>query len=180
MKLKYLFIGLVLVCIIVSSVSAGIFTIEDAKSAISVKTVSSTGMVSKEAVAEKDIKIDTLQTVKLELSSLGKVSESKTVQMYPNAAIFVSSDFAGTSNIMQTSTKEGYPLIEVYYGYQKSRFEPWQYYFRIEKVDENYAYVIYGDYKQRLVWLDTVPKKTFDDIIASGKIPEWKSINVGG
>lgn len=156
-------------------VSASIFSIDDAKAAISIKTISSTGITSKDAVLEKDLKTDTLQTVKLELTKDAKV-ETKTIQMYPASSFQISSDFAGTTNVMQISTKEGYPLLEVYYVYQKSILEPWQYYFRIEKIDKDNAYVIYGDFAKRSVWLGTIPRSTYDMIVASGKIPEWGSV----
>ena len=175
MKLKYLFIWLVLVLLIVGSVSGAIFTIEDAQAAISIKTISSTGISSKDAVLEKDLEIDILRTVKLELTKDAKM-ETKTIQMYPGASFLISSDFAGTTNIMQTSTKEGYPLLEVYYGYQKSRFEPWQYYFRIEKIDKDNAYVIYADFSKKSVWLGTIPRSIYETIMSSRKIPEWGMI----
>jgi hypothetical protein len=176
MKPKYLLVVVILILALIGTASAGIFTIEDAQAAISIKTVSSTGLVSKEPIGENDLKTDTLQTVKLELSKLSKTSESKTVQMYPSAAIIVSSDFVGSTNVMQTSTKEGYPLLEVYYGYQKSRFEPWQYYFRIETIDKDKAYVICGDFNKKSVWLGTIQRSTYDTIISGGKIPDWMVI----
>jgi len=173
---KYWFIGLIFILVLIGSVSAGIFSIEDALAAISIKTISTNGVVSKTAIVEKDLKIDTLQTVQLQLSKLSKISETKTVQLYPEATVLLSTDFAGTSNIMQTSTKEGYPLLEVYYGYQKSRFEPWQYYFRIEKINKDNAYVIYADFSKKSVWLGVIPRSTYDAIISSGKIPAWESV----
>jgi len=172
---KMIILLVILSCLIIGTVSAGIFNIDDAKVAISIKTISDKGIVSKDAVLEKDLKIDALQTVKLELTKDLK-TETKTVQMYPASSFLISSDFAGSTAIMQTSTKEGYPLLEVYYGYQKSLFEPWQYYFRIEKIDKNNAYVIYADFSKRSVWLGSIQRSTYDTIISSGKIPVWESV----
>jgi len=163
----------ILLCIaLLPIVSANIFTIDDVQAAISIKIVSSTGITSKDPVLEKDLKTDSLQTIKLELSKDAKI-EIKTVQMYPASSFLISSNFAGSTTIMQTSTKEGYPLIEVYYGYQKSQLEPWQYYFRIEKIDKDNAYVIYGDFNKKSVWLGSIPRSTYDTIISNGKEPAW-------
>jgi len=157
-------------------VSASIFTIDDTQAAISLKTISTTGEISKTTVDEKYLKTDTIQTVQLQLSKLAKSTETKTIQLYPSATILISSDFAGTTNVMQTSTKDGYPVMEVYYGYQKSLFEPWQYYFRLEKIDKDNAYVIYGDFNKKSVWLGSIQRSTYDTIISSGKIPVWENV----
>ena len=158
------------------SVSAGIFTIDDTKTSLSIKTIDEKGIASKDAIAEKDLKTDVIQSIKIELANGAKIPETKTVQMYPESYFLILDDFAGTASIMQTSTKEGYPLIEVYYGYQKSRFEPWQYYFRIEQIDKDNAYVIYANFGKKLVWLNAIPRSTYDAIILSGKIPAWESV----
>lgn len=162
-----------LIIILIFPVSASIFTIDDAQAAISIKTISDIGVVGKDAVDEKDLKTDILQTVQLQLSKVSKSTETKYVQLYPESSVFISTDFDGTTNIMQTSTKEGFPLVETRYRCQKSWFEPWQYYFRIEKVDKDNAYVVYAEYASKSVWLGTIPRSTYDKIISDGKIPEW-------
>jgi hypothetical protein len=175
MKHRAASIIIVITILLIGTVSAGVFSINDAKATITIKPISSDGQISKGAVLEKDLKTDILQAVKLELTKDATV-ETKTLQMYPGSSFLISDDFSGSTNVMQTSTKEGYPLIEVYYGYQKSRFEPWQYYFRIEKIDKDNAYVIYGDFSKRSVWLGAIPRSAYDTMISSGKIPDWESV----
>jgi hypothetical protein len=169
-------IFIVVLFLVVANASASIFSIDDVQAVISLKTISSNGIISKDIVTEKDLKTDTIQTVQIQLSKLAKSTEIKTIQLYPYGVVLVSSDFAGTTNIMQTSTKEGYPLLEVYYGYQRDILESWDYYFRIEKVDKDNAYVIYADFSKKSVWLGAIPRSTYDTILSSGKIPEWESI----
>lgn len=176
MKPNKILIGTILIILLVSSASAGIFTIEDAKAALSIKIIGSTGVISKE-VFEKDIKTDTLQTVKLDLTKVAKTPEEKIIQLYPEGKISISSDFAGTTNTMQVSNIVGYPLLEVYYGYQKSSLLPWEQYFRVEQVDADYAYVIFAEFKTKTIIRYKIPRATYDSIIAGGKAPELKTVS---
>jgi hypothetical protein len=177
MKLRYLLYGMIIGLVLINTASAGIFTIDDALAAISIRPISSFGSVGN-VVAEKDLRTETLQTLQLDLTKSTK-TETKYVQMYPSSLFVISSDFAGSTSIMQTSTKDGYPLLEVYYGYQKSQFEPFRYYLRVVQVDGTNAYVVYGDFSTRSARIGTIPKSTYDAIIAGVKIPDWNTIQGG-
>lgn len=173
----------ILVAMLFSPSSASTFNFVGANAILTtmqLKTINTiTGNVSSNAVLGNDTKNSIIGATAVKLTNLGK-SDDSVIQTYPASTILISDDFAGNTNIMQISKDPTYPLLEVYYGYDKSVLESWQHYFRIEEIDKNNAYVIYGDFDKKSVWIDSIPRSTYDTIISSGAIPDWKTINVGG
>jgi len=170
-------IGTILVLMLIGIGSAGIFISDDAKTTIAIKTINKYGTISQHEVKETDLSLVAAQTVLIELTKTGKLTQKKTMQIYPLPSIQISSDFSGTTNTMQRTATSGYPLLEVYYGYQKSTKVPWEYYFRVEKVDGDYAYIIFGNFYEKSVTLNKISIASYDAILSSGKIPDWNTIN---
>ena len=179
MKLRGVVIGFVLVLLVIGTVSASVFSVvgpNAVTTTLQLRTIdTTTGTVNPSAVLGKDTKNSVLGVALAKLTN-GANTDSPIIQTYPGSTILISDDFSGNNNIMQTSSDSNYPLLEVYYGYGKSSTEPWDYYFRIERIDSTYAYVIYGDFGKKEVRLGTIPRATYDTIISSGKIPGWGTI----
>ena len=170
-------IGIILVLMLIGIGSAGIFVSDDAKTTIAIKTINKYGTISQHEVKETDLSLVAAQTVLIELTKTGKLTQKKTMQIYPLPSIQISSDFSGTTNTMQRTATNGYPLLEVYYGYQKTTKIPWEYYFRVEKIDDNYAYIIFGNFYDKSVALNKISRASYDTILHDGKIPDWITIN---
>lgn len=194
-------VAIVIVCfLLVSTGFAAIISIDAASATIVIKpvdptgkivssaTIDSTGKVISEPKDEKGKPIDTkgfpvddkgisttdATSVYLEVSNEKQV-ERKTVQLYPDAKVAISSDF---TTIMQT-TEKGSPALEIYYGYQKSDSEPWTYYMRVDSISSDTAIIVKADFVKRTVWTERVKPKEIMDIIKSGKIPAWEDLPLG-
>jgi hypothetical protein len=100
------------------------------------------------------------------------IQRNKTVQFFPNMNVKISTD--GT--IVMQSNILGNPVLEIYYGYQKSSIEPWSYYYRVDTLADNPTKVTKSDYSTRTVQIAYVNPTLIRDIIASGKIPKLEDL----
>jgi hypothetical protein len=147
---------------------------------LQLKSINSvTGKVNPNAILGNDTKSSDLGVIQANIIN-GAKNDGLTLQTYPSSTILVSDDFSGTVDIMQISKNSGYPLLEVYYGYRYSILVPWQYYFRVETIDKDYAYVILSDFNKKSVWTGLISRSTYDSILSSSQIPDWTLINKGG
>lgn len=105
--------------------------------------------------APVDIKeLPTDKAVTSEITSVRSgVTKTKIVQIYPESVLEVSND---VETIKQTSTSTISPKLELYYGYQRSSVEPWQYYYKIEKCDTEKCTVVRAEFDTKRVWIEEI------------------------
>jgi len=99
---------------------------------------------------------------------------SKNLQTAPASNIYVTATTREDTNVMQTTTEPGYPILEIYWGYDKSPMEPWRYYMRVNDLNDGYA--VLGDFRTKVVWQKPVTAAQIQGIIGSGTIPAWESV----
>lgn len=88
--------------------------------------------------------------------------------------VYVSQTITDDTNVMQTTTEPGFPVLEIYWGYDKSDLEPWRYYMRVNTLTDGYA--VYSDFQTKSVWTRPINSGLVQSIIAGGTIPEWGTV----
>jgi len=137
---------------------------------IVIKIISDSGKVS-------DTKVDTtkdstiLKPTSIQIQSGNwTLSTKKILQQHPNTKISVSSD----SNIMIQKSKQGAPIqFEAYYGYQKSKEEPWTHLYKVNFCDAISCQITRGDYANHKIWIETKPLANIEKIVAASYIQEY-------
>lgn len=104
----------------------------------------------------------------------GDKEYKKTLQTAPQSTVIVDSPAEDVVDVAQTSTMAGYPVLELYWDYDKSPNEPWRYYMRVDKVEGGYATM--ADFKSGIVWRKPMTREQVNAIINSGTIPDWESV----
>lgn len=111
-------------------------------------------------------------TTKIKMVKDGKLKREKTLQTYPDAEVWISED---TETIMQLKSISG-PFLEIYYGYQRSAMEPWQYYYRVEDISKNPCRVVRADFATKRVWIEYVDPAAITAIVNAGTIPAYGAL----
>jgi hypothetical protein len=154
---------------------------EESKSELIVKELPATltitpflsnGLKLSAPVDIKELPIDQVVTSEVKSVRSG-VTKTKIVQIYPESVLEVSTD---VETIKQTSTSEISPKLELYYGYQKSAIEPWQYYYKIDSCENGVCKVVRADYSTRKVWIEEIPETTANTITG---IPNYETLPIG-
>lgn len=109
-------------------------------------------------------------------AEVDSVPVEKTLQVYPQSKVTISKDYEA---VMQQSESKDSPPVELYYGYQKSRWQPWQYYYRVDGCGESVCRIVRAEFDSRRVWLEDVPTDKINELSASGVIPEYESVPDG-
>jgi hypothetical protein len=134
--------------------------------------------VQEELVLEEPVSLDPAEQEKTLINVLaitkGDIIYTKNIQTPPTAEIYVSSASYEDTNVMQTTTEPGYPVLEVYWGYDKSSREPWRYYLRVNNLNDKY--VVISDFKTKMVWTQPITSAKVQGIINGGQIPVWGAI----
>ena len=99
---------------------------------------------------------------------------SKNIQTPPVSNIYVSSRTVTDTDVMQTTTEPGYPVLEIYWGYDQSPSSPWQYYMRVNNLEDTQA--VYSDFTHHTIWTQPITPARTAQIIASGTVPEWGAV----
>jgi hypothetical protein len=81
------------------------------------------------------------------------VSKIKTLEVHPVSDIIVSSN---AESIMQISDNSSSPSLELYYGYQQSAYQPWQYYYKVESCTDGMCRVVRADFDTKQVWIEMI------------------------
>lgn len=108
--------------------------------------------------------------------SVTKNGETKrhNIQTPKVSNIYVSSRTIQDTDVMQTTTEPGYPVLEIYWRYDQSPDQPWQYYMRVNNVGDTQA--VYSDFATKVIWTKPITPARTADIINSGVIPEWGAV----
>ncbi len=85
--------------------------------------------------------------------------------------VYVSSRTVQDTDVMQTTIELGYPVLEIYWGYDKSPDEPWRYYMRVNKATDTQA--VFSDFRTKAIWTRPITPARTTEIINGGVIPGW-------
>jgi hypothetical protein len=134
--------------------------------------------VQEEVVLEEPVSMDPAEQEKSLINVIavtkGDAIYTKNIQTPPAAEVYVSSSSPADTNVMQTTTEPGYPVLEVFWGYDKSSKEPWRYYLRVNNLNDKYAVV--SDFRTKQIWTQPITPAKVQGIINSGQIPAWGTI----
>ena len=143
---------------------------------IALKPISAKGIVSAEPVDIKSLSLATVTVASIEITK-DMVVTTKTVQIFPEAKVQVSEN---TETVMQSSTtgnaETHTPVLELYYGYEKSKYEPWQYYYRVDDISKNPCRVVRADFATKRVWIEYVDPAAITAIVNAGTIPAYGAL----
>jgi hypothetical protein len=99
---------------------------------------------------------------------------SKNIQTPTVSEIYVSSRTVTDTDVMQTTTDPGYPVLEIYWGYAQDPDHPWQYYMRVNNAEDTQA--VYSDFAHHTIWTRPITPARTAQIIAGGTVPAWGAV----
>lgn len=145
---------------------------DDKSGHLKVKPINDKGEVLDE-VDIKSLSIKDKTVASVELENTTHVKEEKLIiQIKPNSKLVISSD---GKKVKQTK-QNGKPLIELYYGYQKSASTPWEQYSRVDSCDVTQCKVVYANFTARKVWIETRSLAEVMGRVNSDIIPEFNGV----
>lgn len=100
--------------------------------------------------------------------------KTKNLQTAPVSNVYVSSPSEDVVDVSQTTTAPGYPVLELYWDYDKSPTEPWRYYLKVDNLNDGYATL--SNFRTSVVWRKPMTAQRVQDIINSGTIPAWETM----
>ena len=104
----------------------------------------------------------------------GDIIETKNIQTPKVSNVYVRKTITDDTDVMQTTNEPGYPVLEIYWGYDKSGGEPWRYYMRVNNAMDTKA--VYSDFRTKVVWTVPIRPDRTSEIISYGTIPEWGTV----
>lgn len=144
------------------SINKATISIKDSLSAISIKSISSTGTISKTAIDIKSLPTDTASVSSIEITK-GTITKTKILQILPQAQVQISDD---TETVMQfVDSSHG----EIYYGYQIDQLHPWSQLYKVNGEQTTKA-----DFASRTVTIIPTDHTKVQEIIDSDEIPAWE------
>lgn len=99
---------------------------------------------------------------------------SKNIQTPLTSNIYVSARSKTDTDVMQTTTEPGHPVLEIYWGYEQGVDHPWRYYMRVNRAEDTQA--VYSDFTTKVIWTRPITPARTAEIITSGTIPAWGAV----
>lgn len=104
----------------------------------------------------------------------GGVEEKKNIQTPVVSNVYVRQTITDDTDVMQTTNEPGYPVLEIYWGYDRSTNEPWRYYMRVNTASDTKA--VYSDFRTKVVWTKPITAGQTSSIINGGVVPDWGTV----
>lgn len=99
---------------------------------------------------------------------------TKNIQTPPVSNIYVSSRTVRDTDVMQITNEPGYPVLEIYWGYDQDVFHPWNYYMRVNTAGDTKA--VYSEFATKQVYTKPITAAKISELLNSGVIPAWGSL----
>jgi hypothetical protein len=182
----WLFLACLIFALLVVSVNGAVFAADNSISVIIkydnglptvseqfIRLISGKGLAGKvlNDAPEQDTEQSLINVIGI---TSGDETYYKNIQTPKISNIYVSSRTVRDTDIMQTTNEPGYPVLEIYWGYEQDVRVPWKYYMRVNNIGDTAA--VYSVFATKRVFTKTISPSRTVEIINSGVIPDWSTL----